>query len=300
MTPSESILFSLEASQAVRHLLQKYGFAAKKSWGQNFLVSDAVYQSIVEASVLDRDTLVVEIGAGLGTLTARLLQTGAQVVAIEREADMCQVLRTELGMHPRFVLREENALTTDLQAIFQNLNPSSKPMVLVGNLPYQISSQLLFHALSSKSIIRTMIFMLQREVAERLLASPDTPSYGALSAQVQMLAQVRRVRNVSPAAFLPQPKVDSTIVRLTPFPTTRVPVKDLEVYQKIVKAAFSMRRKTLRNTLKPLLQERTESILSQAQIDPNRRGETLSIEEFARMADKVPASIVSKILRDNI
>lgn len=282
----KSVLFSHPVDQAVRLLLQTHGLRAKKSWGQNFLIDASAYKAIVEAARLQTGDVVVEIGAGLGTLTARLLQTGAQVTAVEREHDMCHVLRQELETHPAFELREENALQFDFASFFER---HKQPLVVIGNLPYQIASPLLFHCLESRAMIARMVFMVQREVAERMYAQPGTRAYSALSAQVQMLAHVQKVRHVGPGAFVPPPRVESTIVSITPVATTRVPVRTLESYRKVVQAAFAMRRKTLRNALQAAFGVNAEIALTYANIDPMRRGETLSVSEFAKLADGLPS-----------
>ncbi len=276
---------ALERPPSVRDLLDRYGLAAKKSWGQNFLVDDHAYRAILAATAATPADTVVEIGAGLGTLTWRLLRTGATVIAVERERDMCVVLRTELSLYARFQLREENALELDLSPIAEQ---HGGPLLLVGNLPYQIASPLIFRFLSTRALVHRMIFMLQREVADRLVAAPDSENYGAMAAQVQMLARVRTIRRVSKGCFTPQPKVESGVVLIEPRPKPLCPVRDLKTYSRVVKAAFAQRRKTLRNTMTHAFGEAGATALQRAQIDPGRRGETLSIAEFARIADTLP------------
>ncbi len=271
-----------------RELLGRYGLHAKKSWGQNFLIDERAYDAIVAACDLSGSDLAVEVGAGLGTLTSRLLRTGASVIAIERERDMCEVLRRELGDRPKFSLREENALQTDYEAL-----AAGRPMVVVGNLPYQIAAPLLFRFLEARAAIRRIVIMMQREVATRLLARPDTEDYSALGAQVQMLATVRRVCHVGRGGFLPAPRVDSTVVLLEPFAAaaTAVPVLDLGCYAQVVRAAFGQRRKTLRNALATLPAElfgpRAMAAITGSGIDLGRRGETLTVAEFAQLADAI-------------
>lgn len=266
-----------------RTLLTKYGLHAKKSWGQNFLVDERAYRMIVAACTLGPDDVAIEIGAGLGTLTSRLLATGAQVIAVERERDMCDVLRSELGSEPRFALREENALNLELAS----LELPTKPVV-VGNLPYQIATPLIFHFLEQRAQLRHLVIMLQREVADRLLAAAGSEHYSALSAQVQIIGTVERVCNVGRGGFLPAPKVESTVVRVRPIPEgTRVPLRDLKTYSAVVRAAFSQRRKTLRNALGAMFGDAGVGLMAQTGIDLGRRGETLAVAEFARLADAV-------------
>lgn len=271
-----------------RELLRRYGLHAKKSWGQNFLIDEHAYAAIVAACALASGDLAVEIGAGLGTLTSRLLATGASVIAIERERDMCEVLRRELGAVPRFSLREENALQTS----YAELGAAQK-IVVVGNLPYQIAAPLLFQFLAARSVVRRIVIMVQREVAARILARPDTEDYSALSAQVQLLAAVRRICHVGRGGFLPAPRVDSTVVLLEPFPEPRtaVPVLDPSCYAQVVRAAFGQRRKTLRNALAALppalYNERVVDAIERTGIELSRRGETLTVQEFAQLADAI-------------
>lgn len=265
-----------------RELLRRYGLQAKKSWGQNFLIDERAYEAIVAACALGPEDLAIEVGSGLGTLTSRLLRTGATVVAVERERDMCEVLRRELGERPGFTLREEDALETNYAAL-----AAGRPTVIVGNLPYQIAAPLLFKFLGARASVRKIVVMLQREVAMRLLARPDTEDYSALTAQVHMLATVRRVCQVSRGGFLPAPRVDSTVVQLEPLATTAAPVLDLGCYSQVVKAAFGQRRKTLRNALGTMSDAAGMAAAAATGIDLGRRGETLTVHEFARLADAI-------------
>lgn len=283
-TMSEEAARDLDSTPILRarDLLQRHGLHAKKSWSQNFLVDERAYEAIVAACALAPGDRAVEIGAGLGTLTSRLLATGAHVVAIERERDMCEVLRCELGSLPRFTLREQDALRVDYAELARGLGP---PIVLVGNLPYQIASPLLFCFLQARPLVRRIVVMLQREVADRLLASPGSDAYSALAAQVQLVARVRRVCHVGRGGFIPAPRVDSSVVLLEPQPEPLVPVRDLERYGQVVRAAFGQRRKTLRNALGSVFGEAALAALQAAAIDPSRRGETLTIGDFARLAN---------------
>jgi 16S rRNA (adenine1518-N6/adenine1519-N6)-dimethyltransferase len=285
-TPSDGEPLILDA----RTLLDRHGIRAKKSWGQNFLVDERAYRNIVAACQLSVGDIAVEIGAGLGTLTSRLLATGATVVAVERERDMCAVLQAELGGRPRFRLCEANALTIDLPTLVADLPPApSGKLVVVGNLPYQISSPLIFRFLEQRSVVRTLVVMLQREVAARLVAAVGSDDYSALSAQAPMLARIEPICHVGRRGFIPAPNVESSVVRLTPFATSRVPVRDLKQYAAVVRAGFSQRRKTLRNALGAHFDERAMAGLAAAGIDLNRRGETLSVAEFATLADALPS-----------
>lgn len=260
-------------------ILRRYQIQAKKSWGQNFLINERVFKAIVAASDINSDDTVVEIGAGIGTLTSRLLHTGAKVIAIERERDMCSILRAELGHHANFSLREEDALQTEFSSLHQLNNPN---LIVVGNLPYQIASPLIFHCLEQRQFLRRIVVMIQKEVADRLIAQPNTEAYSSMSAQVQLLANVRRICQVSRGSFIPAPRVDSTVVEISPLEQPRAHVKSLADYSKVVRAAFGQRRKTLRNSLGELFRDKALPI---DLLDFGRRAETLTIAEFAEIAN---------------
>ena len=266
-------------------LLARHGLRAKKSWGQNFLVDERAYREIVGALDLDRQRWVVEIGAGLGTLTWRLAAVAGQVVAVERDRDLCAVLRTELGgpidgLAP-VEIAEANALTFDYA---QLADRAGRPIAAVGNLPYQIASQILFRLLETPARFTRIVIMLQKEMADRIVSPPGQGAYGALSVMVQQAGQARIVCRVRPGGFLPPPKVDSAVVEIVPYPAGRAPLADAARFSRIVHAAFQMRRKTLRNALGRLADTaRLDAAFAAAHVDPQRRGETLSVEEFAAL-----------------
>jgi 16S rRNA (adenine1518-N6/adenine1519-N6)-dimethyltransferase len=271
-----------------RTLLKKYGLAAKKSWGQNFLVDERVYEAIVRACALAPDDWAVEIGAGLGTLTARLLDAvpDGRLVAVERERDMLDVLEKELGGHANLELRAENALTFDLPAVAAR---AGRRLVAVGNLPYQIAAPLIFHLLAARAHLSRIVIMLQKEMADRLVAAPDTDAYGALGVMVSLHADVRLVVRARAGAFHPAPKVESAVVCLTPLATPRFPV-DEAAYGRVVHAAFGQRRKTLRNALRAVYSdEAIDAALDATHLDGRRRGETLSPGEMALLAGALGA-----------
>ena len=244
----------------------------------------------IQADLLRREHLVAaakELAERESRLTAQEALS-AENLRLRKDVDD---LRRELGDRPRFALREENALQTDYSAL-----AAGRQMVVVGNLPYQIAAPLLFRFLEARTAIRRIVIMMQREVATRLLARPDTEDYSALGAQVQLLATVRRVCHVGRGGFLPAPRVDSTVVLLEPFPAaaTAVPVLDLGCYAQVVRAAFGQRRKTLRNALATLPAEllgpRAMDAIIGSGIDLSRRGETLTVREFAQLADAIAAA----------
>jgi 16S rRNA (adenine1518-N6/adenine1519-N6)-dimethyltransferase len=267
-----------------RALLDKYGLRAKKSWGQNFLVADSIHAAIVRATVRADDDWVVEIGAGLGTLTARLAAAvpRGRVLAVERDRDMIAVLASELGSAPNVEIRAEDALAFDYPGAAVR---AGKPVVVVGNLPYQIASPLLFSILESRRGVSRAVVMLQRELADRILAEPGTKEYGALGIMIGTYADARVVARAPAGAFYPPPKVDSMVLELTPLPGPRYPLIDERRHRAVVQAAFQQRRKTLRNALRAAGLD-DGSALARAGIDGARRGETLSIQEFTELANQ--------------
>jgi 16S rRNA (adenine1518-N6/adenine1519-N6)-dimethyltransferase len=270
-----------------RTLLRKYGFAAKKSWGQNFLLDERVYAAIVASAVGSPRDTVVEIGAGLGTLTARLADAvpEGKVIAVERDRDMVTVLERELASRPNIEIRSENALTFDYGAAAAR---AGGPLSVAGNLPYQIASPLLFAMLDARAHIRRATVMLQKEMADRLLAEPGTSAYGALGVMLALHLEVRPVIPARAGAFFPAPKVDSTVVALTPRAAPRADV-DPDQFRRTVHAAFGQRRKTLRNALRSLwATAAVDAALAAAGLDGGRRGETLTVEDFARLAGALP------------
>lgn len=270
-----------------RTLLSRYGLSAKKSWGQNFLIEPKIYDAIVAAAVRAPDEWVVEIGAGLGTLTARLADAVPQgrVIAVEKDRDMIAVLQRELAARPNIDVVDQNALTFDYAAVAAR---AGGPVALAGNLPYQIATPLLFGMIEARAHLRRAVVMLQKEMADRLVAAPGTPEYGALGIMLALHADIRPVARARAGAFFPAPKVDSQVVLLEPRPAPRVDV-DVRRFGQTVHAAFGQRRKTLRNALRSLWPvEVVDAALTATSIDGRRRGETLSVEELGALAAALP------------
>ncbi|WP_303904917.1 16S rRNA (adenine(1518)-N(6)/adenine(1519)-N(6))-dimethyltransferase RsmA [Thiohalomonas denitrificans] len=246
----------------------------RKRFGQNFLRDPGVIDRIVHAVDPRPGQQLVEIGPGLGALTGPLLQAAGEMHAVELDRDLVPKLAERFG--DRLHLHSADALKFD----FGQLAGEGRLRV-VGNLPYNISTPLIFHLLAQAEYVQDMHFMLQKEVVDRLAASPGGRDYGRLSVMVQQRCRVEHLFNVSPGAFHPPPKVHSAIVRLLPYETPPVPVAEPALFSRIVAKAFSQRRKTLRNTLKGELDAET---IEACGIDPTRRAETLSVEEFGRLA----------------
>ncbi len=249
---------------------------AKKSLGQHFLVDGHYIARIVAAIRPEAGDTMVEIGPGPGALTRPLLDKLPHLHVVELDRDMVARLNGEFSSE-RLSIHQADALAFDFTQFGDDLR-------VVGNLPYNISSPLLFHLADGAEKIRDMCFMLQKEVVDRMAAAPDTADYGRLSVMLQARFQVQKLFVVPPGAFRPPPKVDSAIVRLTPLPPEAVPYRDARIFADIVARAFGQRRKTLRNTLKGLVDA---ALFEELGIDPIRRGETLSVAEFARLANRL-------------
>lgn len=242
----------------------------RKRFGQNFLQSQPIISAIMHALHLQRGDAVIEIGPGLGALTKPLLQSLDKLTAIEIDRDLHAYLTALPQATERLTLISGDALSVDYHSFGKHLR-------LIGNLPYNISTPLLLHLLHFRECIDDMHFMLQKEVVSRLVASPGTKAFGRLSVMVQYHCEVEDLLEVPPSAFYPAPKVDSAIVRLIPFKDSPYPEVTWAQLEQLVASAFSMRRKTLANNLKPLLS--AEQILSVG-IDPGLRPEQLTVAQY--------------------
>ena len=250
----------------------------RKRFGQNFLHDPGVIRGIVAAIHPKSGERLVEIGPGLGALTAPLLEALGELDVIELDRDLIPHLQHLFADAGELRIHNTDALKFD----FCSLVAEGERLRVAGNLPYNISTPLIFHLLEQSRCIRDMHFMLQKEVVDRLAAEPGSSDYGRLGIMVQYHCQVERLFTVPPGAFNPPPKVYSAIVRLTPYTEKPVSVKDEACLSRVVAQAFGQRRKTLRNNLKPLLDGTSIEALG---IDPGRRPETLTLKEFALLAD---------------
>lgn len=250
------------------------GHKAKKQFGQNFLVDTGIIADIVDAIRPKADDNMVEIGPGLGALTRPLLKRLNHLHVVEIDRDIIARLKTDYPQD-RLIIHEGDALKFDFATL-------PVPLRIVGNLPYNISSPLLFHFAAYAERVIDMHFMLQNEVVERMVAEPSTPAYGRLSVMLQYRFYMEKLLDVPPQSFRPAPKVDSAIVRMIPLPAAEIAVRNEKLFAEVVGAAFGQRRKTLRNTLRGYLDE---ADFAQLGIDAQLRAENLSVAEFARMAN---------------
>jgi 16S rRNA (adenine1518-N6/adenine1519-N6)-dimethyltransferase len=257
------------------------GHQARKRFGQNFLHDDNVIRNIVKSIRPKVGDNMVEIGPGMGAITEHLLDaTEGHLNVVEIDRDLIPILKVKFFNNPGFVINEADALQFD----FQTLKVDDRPLRIVGNLPYNISTPLIFHLLSYSNTVKDMHFMLQKEVVQRMAAGPGENNYGRLSIMSQYFCDVQHMFDVGPEAFNPAPKVDSAIVRLVPYTTLPHPVKNHKTLENIVRESFSMRRKTLRNNLKKTINDEQLSALG---IDAGLRPERLSLADFVKIADFV-------------
>ncbi len=261
---------------------------ARKRFGQNFLQDDNVISGIIGAIAPRPGQKLVEIGPGLGALTEHLLAGAGELDVVELDRDLIPILRTQFFRYEdKFRIHQGDALKFN----FSDLAETDKPLRIVGNLPYNISTPLIFHLLSFGAQIKDMHFMLQKEVVQRLAAAPGDKNYGRLSIMAQYFCQVDNLFEVPPEAFDPQPKVDSAIVRLIPHATLPVIADSEKDLTDLVRTSFSQRRKTLRNNLKKML---PSAAIEAAEIDPSIRPENLSLAEFVKLANLYTASKTAK------
>lgn len=277
-----------------KELVKRYGFKFTKALGQNFLIDPSVVEDIIEGSKITQADHVIEIGPGVGSLTRALLEKAGKVTAVEIDSKLIPILQDELGQYPNFELIHGDVLKTDLRAI-----AGDHSVKVVANLPYYVTTPILLRLLEEDFPWDSITIMIQKEVALRLDSGPGTKDYGSLSVLVAYYADTELIRIVKPESFVPRPKVDSVVIRLDRLAQKRVKPLDEELFFKLIRQSFAMRRKTLHNTLKPMgidPQVMATAFVS-AGIDPSRRGETLSIEEFACLSDRITEGMANEAAR---
>jgi 16S rRNA (adenine1518-N6/adenine1519-N6)-dimethyltransferase len=270
---------------STKDIVKKYGFKFTKSLGQNFLIDDSVLMDIVEGAEVCSEDFIIEIGPGVGTLTRELLKRAKRVCSIELDADLIPILKEELKEFDNFEIVHKDALKVD----FRELIGEEQSVKVVANLPYYVTTPIIAMLLNGGYNFKSITIMIQKEVGERMAAKPNTKDYGALSILVQYYCDIKVLRKVSPGSFIPQPKVDSIVVKLDKLPHPRVEVEDEKLYFRICREAFNMRRKTLWNAMKnlKLSSEIVEEAFNKADIDSKRRGETLSLQEFGALTNAI-------------
>lgn len=253
---------------------------ARKRFGQNFLTDPGIINRIVHSIHPSPNDNMVEIGPGLGALTGPLLAHNPQLQVIELDRDLIPRLRTQFFRFPELQIHQEDALRFD----FSRLASAERPLRIVGNLPYNISTPLIFHLLSYPGLVADMHFMLQKEVVERMAATPGSKSYGRLSIMCQYHCEVEHLFSVPPGSFQPAPKVDSAIVRLTPFEKPPILAQNPAFLDQLVKTAFGQRRKTLRNALKLLV---SSELWDELGLDSQLRPENLALKDYVLLANRI-------------
>ena len=257
------------------------GHLARKRFGQNFLNDQFVIDSIVSAINPQKGQAMVEIGPGLAALTEPVGERLDELTVIELDRDLAARLQTHPFLGPKLTIYQQDAMTMNFGELSEKMG---QPLRVFGNLPYNISTPLMFHLFSYTDAIADMHFMLQKEVVNRLVAGPNSKAYGRLSVMAQYYCNVIPVLEVPPSAFTPPPKVDSAVVRLVPHKTMPYPVKDLRVLSRITTDAFTQRRKTIRNSLGNLF---TVDVLAELGIDPAMRAENISVEQYCKLANYI-------------
>lgn len=279
-----------------KEILKKHGFTFKKSLGQNFLTEPNILRKIVETAGIDENTNVIEVGPGIGALTEQLARNAAQVLAFEIDDRLLPVLQDTLAPYPNVTVVHQDVLEADLVKTTGEVFNKDLPIKVVANLPYYITTPIMMHFLESDLPVAEMVVMMQREVADRISAAPGTKAYGSLTIAVQYYMEAKLAFIVPKTVFVPQPNVDSAILKLTRRPTPAVAVTDEQAFFRLTKAAFQLRRKTLWNNLLHAYgkDDATKTWLTksleEADIDPKRRGETLSLAEFAALSNALEAN----------
>lgn len=265
-------------STSKKHL----GHTARKRFGQNFLHDQNVIHNIVAAINPQKDQFLLEIGPGLGALTEPVGDLVDKLTVVELDRDLAERLRHHPFLHHKLTIIEQDALRFNFRDYFANLELNGQGVRVFGNLPYNISTPLMFHLFKFHDLVQDMHFMLQKEVVKRLCAAPNSKAYGRLTIMAQYYCQVMPVLEVPPSAFKPAPKVDSAVVRLVPYKTLPHPVKDIYWLGRVTTHAFNQRRKTLRNALSTLFSPEQLEALG---IALNARAENLSLADYARLAN---------------
>ncbi|MFB4165063.1 16S rRNA (adenine(1518)-N(6)/adenine(1519)-N(6))-dimethyltransferase RsmA [Alteribacillus sp. JSM 102045] len=275
-----------------KEILEKHGFSFKKSLGQNFLIDVNILNQIADAAGTNENDGVVEVGPGIGALTEQFAKRVKQVEAFEIDGRLIPILEDTLSPYDNVTIHNEDVLKADVKNVINEKMHDVHEIAVVGNLPYYVTTPILMKLLEQRLPVTRIIVMIQKEVADRIAAKPASKEYGSLSIAVQYYSNASTVTIVPKTVFVPRPKVDSAVLKLEIRKTPPVHVKNEEFFFKVVRASFAQRRKTIWNNLQHNLlgKERKELLaqsLKQAGIEPQRRGETLSMEEFANLSNEL-------------
>ena len=278
-----------------QEIMAKHGLTVKKSLGQNFLIDPNILRKIVGQAKLTKKSAAIEVGPGIGALTEHLAREAGKVLAFEIDQRLLPVLEDTLSPYDNVSIIHSDILKADVEAAIEKELAGYEDIMVVANLPYYVTTPIILKLLLEKLPIRGLVVMLQKEVAERITAKPGTKAYGSLSIAIQYYTEAEMALTVPKSVFLPQPNVDSAVIRMIKRPKPVVEVLDEDFFFTVTRSSFAQRRKTILNNLQvgmPQGKEKKELILqalAEAEIDPTRRGETLSIEEFGVLANKLHA-----------
>lgn len=277
--------------EETRFLMKKYGIVANKSLGQNFLIDDEIVENIVQSANVKKQDMVIEIGPGLGTLTSKLLEIAGKVIAIELDDRMINILQDRFSLYNNFKLLHEDVLKVDLNQLIDENMEGIKRVKIVANLPYYITTPIIMKLLEDKLKIDSITVMVQKEVADRITAIPGEKNTGAITYSVYYYAEPKEICFVSKDCFIPSPKVNSEVIQLDIRKNPAVETKSEMIFFKVIKASFMQRRKTLLNALLNgnVIQNKDEGkkLLEKLNLSENVRGENLTIEQFAKLADEL-------------
>lgn len=276
-----------------KEILDKYGFSFKKSLGQNFLIDTNILRNIVEYGEVSEKTAAIEIGPGIGALTEQIAKRAGKVFAFEIDQRLLPILEDTLSPYDNVTVIHKDILKADVTELIGEELKAYEEVRVIANLPYYVTTPIIMKLLQEGLPLKSITVMLQKEVAERMAAKPGTKEYGSLSIAVQYFTQAETVMIVPKTVFVPQPNVDSAVIRLIVREEPPVRVKDEDFFFEVVRASFGQRRKTILNNLQSNLpdgkakKQGIEAALATTSIDPKRRGETLSIEEFGALSDEL-------------
>ena len=270
-------------------VIQKYQFAFQKRFGQNFLIDAHVLEKIVSAAGITKDDCVLEIGPGIGTMTQYLAESAGQVIAVEIDTNLLPILTDTLKEYSNVKVINQDILKVDINELVKEYN-NGRPIKVVANLPYYITTPIIMGLFESNVPIDNITVMVQKEVADRMQVGPGSKDYGALSLAVQYYASPYIVANVPPNCFIPRPNVGSAVIRLTRYQEPPVQVKDPKLMFKLIRASFNQRRKTLQNGVNnspeiSFSKEEITKAIESLGVSPSVRGEALSLEQFAQLAN---------------
>jgi 16S rRNA (adenine1518-N6/adenine1519-N6)-dimethyltransferase len=285
------VIKDIATPNRTKEILAKYGFSFKKSLGQNFLIDTNILHNIVEFAELNENSCAIEIGPGIGALTEQIAKRAKKVVAFEIDQRLLPILQDTLSPYQNVKVIHQDVLKANVKEVIQTEFGEEQDIMVVANLPYYVTTPILMKLLEEGLPLRGIVVMLQKEVADRMAATPNSKEYGSLSIAVQYYTEAKTVMTVPKTVFVPQPNVDSAVIRLTRRSKPAVTVLDESFFFEVVRASFAQRRKTILNNLSHNLTHLKLSklqlieALNEINIAPERRGESLSIEEFGKLSD---------------